>query len=267
MTDHALLSASALLDVRVQSKRYGARAVLDDMALRLAPGEIVSLVGPSGCGKSTLLRIVAGLDRDYAGAVRLNGALQSGPSSQVGVIFQEPRLLPWLSVADNISFPQRARGDVRAQVDALLEEVGLRVADGALWPKQLSGGMAQRVAIARGLFQQPQLLLLDEPFSAVDAITRMRLQDLLLIAEFIIAFGHPGDCQKIFHGAYHIMAQHPHSFSNFINHIGQYVVLFLKKLMQIIKLHPLNIPVGIPGFGIENKFIGQQGIQCRSRFL
>jgi sulfonate transport system ATP-binding protein len=180
VTDHALLSASALLDVRVQSKRYGARAVLDDMALRLAPGEIVSLVGPSGCGKSTLLRIVAGLDRDYAGTVRLNGALQHGPSSQLGVIFQEPRLLPWLSVADNISFPQRARGDVRAQVDALLEEVGLRVADGALWPKQLSGGMAQRVAIARGLFQQPQLLLLDEPFSAVDAITRMRLQDLLL---------------------------------------------------------------------------------------
>lgn len=180
MTDHASLSASALLDVRVQSKRYGARAVLDDMALRLAPGEIVSLVGPSGCGKSTLLRIVAGLDRGYTGTVRLNDALQHGPSSQLGVIFQEPRLLPWLSVADNISFPQRARGDVRAQVDALLEEVGLRVADGALWPKQLSGGMAQRVAIARGLFQQPQLLLLDEPFSAVDAITRMRLQDLLL---------------------------------------------------------------------------------------
>jgi sulfonate transport system ATP-binding protein len=96
------------------------------------------------------------------------------------VIFQEPRLLPWLRVADNITFPQRARGAALAHAQALLNEVGLHADDAARWPKHLSGGMAQRVAIARGLFGQPRLLLLDEPFSAVDAMTRMRLQQLLL---------------------------------------------------------------------------------------
>jgi sulfonate transport system ATP-binding protein len=96
------------------------------------------------------------------------------------VIFQEPRLLPWLRVAENVCFPQRARGDALARALSLLDEVGLRAEDGKHWPKHLSGGMAQRVAIARGLFTQPQVLLLDEPFSAVDAMTRMRLQDLLL---------------------------------------------------------------------------------------
>jgi sulfonate transport system ATP-binding protein len=168
-----------LLDVTIDAKRFGNRLLLERTRLRIAAGEIVSLVGASGCGKSTLLRIVAGLDRDFTGTVALDGVVQHGPSPQFGVIFQEPRLLPWLSVADNVSFPARARDEDRARVDALLDEVGL-VDAARLWPKHLSGGMAQRVAIARGLFSQPRLLLLDEPFSAVDAITRMRLQDLLL---------------------------------------------------------------------------------------
>jgi sulfonate transport system ATP-binding protein len=165
--------------VRTVSKRYDTRNVLDRVSFTLKRGEIVSLVGPSGCGKSTLLRVVAGLDRDFDGELRLDGHVQRGPSPRVGVIFQEPRLLPWLSVADNVAFSAGPRQGDDPRVARLLDEVGLEGAGKAL-PKQLSGGMAQRVALARGLFPQPDLLLLDEPFSAVDAMTRMRLQDLLL---------------------------------------------------------------------------------------
>ena len=170
---------STLLEVRVESKQYAARIVLGRLSLHIGRGEIVSLVGPSGCGKSTLLRIVAGLDRDYQGKVHVNGVLQRGPSSQIGVIFQEPRLLPWLTVADNVGFEAGRSGGHDPRVGHLLAEVGLADQRNVL-PKALSGGMAQRVAIARGLFSQPDLLLLDEPFSAVDAMTRMRLQALLL---------------------------------------------------------------------------------------
>ncbi|RKF49738.1 ABC transporter ATP-binding protein [Paraburkholderia fungorum] len=172
-----------LLQVRAVSKRYETRAVLERVAFDMARGEIVSLVGPSGCGKSTLLRVLAGLDRDFEGEIMLDGHAQRGPSPRLGVIFQEPRLLPWLSVADNIAFSagprQGASLPVKQRVIQLLDEVAL-AGTGAALPKQLSGGMAQRVALARGLFSQPDLLLLDEPFSAVDAMTRMRLQDLLL---------------------------------------------------------------------------------------
>ena len=170
---------SALLDVRVDEKRYGTERVLDQVSLRLRRGEIVSLVGPSGCGKSTLLRIIAGLDPQYEGETQLEGVVQHGPSPRMGVIFQEPRLLPWLSVADNVGFAAGRRGGSDPKVAALLAEVGLKGQAQSL-PKALSGGMAQRVAIARGLFSQPDLILLDEPFSAVDALTRMRLQALLL---------------------------------------------------------------------------------------
>jgi sulfonate transport system ATP-binding protein len=172
-------AASALLDVRAVSKRYDARPVLDRVTFILGRGEIVSLVGPSGCGKSTLLRVLAGLDRDFDGELLLEGVAQRGPSPRVGVIFQEPRLLPWLNVADNVAFSAGPRQGRDPRVARLLDEVGL-AGTGAALPKQLSGGMAQRVALARGLFSQPDLLLLDEPFSAVDAMTRMRLQDLLL---------------------------------------------------------------------------------------
>lgn len=174
------MTQAALLELDIRAKQYGDRTILDNLRLALAPGEITALLGPSGCGKSTLLRIAAGLDRDFSGTVSLDGVTQHGPSPLAGVIFQEPRLLPWLRVADNITFPQRASGAALSRAQALLDEVGLRADDGAHWPKHLSGGMAQRVAIARGLFAQPRLLLLDEPFSAVDAMTRMRLQQLLL---------------------------------------------------------------------------------------
>ena len=126
-----------------------------------------------------LLRAIAGLDRDVAGSVVLENQPQRGPSGRIGVIFQEPRLLPWLSVADNIAFAAGPRRGHDPRVDALLAEVGLPGIRDTL-PKRLSGGMAQRVALARGLFAEPDLLLLDEPFSAVDAITRSRLQQVLL---------------------------------------------------------------------------------------
>lgn len=169
----------SFLDIDVDTKRYGGRTVLQGLRLGLARGEIASLVGASGCGKSTLLAIAAGLDRAAQARVRLDGALLNGPHPGIGFIFQEPRLFPWLTVADNIAFGTGARGLSSDALAAVLDEVGLAGLGGAL-PRQLSGGQAQRVAIARGLFTRPQVLLLDEPFSAVDAITRMKLQDLLL---------------------------------------------------------------------------------------
>jgi sulfonate transport system ATP-binding protein len=163
---------TALFDVAIASKRHGARQVLRDIQLTLQAGDIVSLVGASGCGKSTLLTIASGLDTAYRGRVLLDGAPIQGPIDGVGLVFQEPRLFPWLTAAQNIAFG----GSFDPQ---LLDDVGLRGFGDAL-PHQLSGGQAQRVALARGLSTQPRVLLLDEPFSAVDAFTRMQLQDVLL---------------------------------------------------------------------------------------
>ena len=173
---------SALLELAVQDKRYGTRTVLQGFHLRLDAGDVVSLIGASGCGKSSLLSIAAGLDPHFRGSVRLRGRAATGPDPEIGLIFQEPRLFPWLTVAQNIAFGAPAQGHDTShdagRIDALLEEVGL-AGYGAALPKQLSGGQAQRVALARGLYTAPRVLLLDEPFSAVDAFTRMRLQDLL----------------------------------------------------------------------------------------
>ncbi|HWP24738.1 MAG TPA: ABC transporter ATP-binding protein [Xanthobacteraceae bacterium] len=158
----------------------GVRA-LDGISLDVERGEIVAVVGGSGCGKSTLLRSISGLDRPSNGAVLLDGEKIIEPHAKVGIIFQEPRLLPWLSVADNVGFgladlPKQERA---SRVVQALERVGLREkAD--VWPRELSGGQAQRAAIARALVTRPEVLLLDEPFSALDAFTRMDLQDHLL---------------------------------------------------------------------------------------
>ncbi len=168
----------SFLEIEVEDKRFGARRVLHDLRLAVRAGEIVSLLGASGCGKSTLLSIAAGLDRACTARVRLDGREVHGPEAGIGFVFQEPRLFPWLTVADNISFGAGMRNAPAQAIDSLLEEVGLPGYAQAL-PKQLSGGQAQRVAIARGLYTRPRVLLLDEPFSAVDAITRMKLQDLL----------------------------------------------------------------------------------------
>ncbi|MBD8093956.1 ABC transporter ATP-binding protein [Pseudomonas fluorescens] len=165
------MSMQALLALRVARKSFAGIAVLNTLQLALQPRETVSLLGPSGCGKSTLLRIAAGLDTDFQGELR-------SPEGEVAFVFQEPRLMPWLTVEQNIGFSDDSHYD-KAWVTQLIEEVGLTGFAQAL-PKALSGGMAQRVAIARGLYSRPQVLLLDEPFSAVDAFTRMKLQDLLL---------------------------------------------------------------------------------------
>jgi sulfonate transport system ATP-binding protein len=154
---------------------------LERFSANIRLGEIVAIIGGSGCGKSTLLRAVAGLDRASTGAVTLDGTTITAPHEKIGIIFQEPRLLPWLSVADNIGFGlSDLPGDVRRErVARALARVGL--ADKAnAWPRELSGGQAQRVAIARALVPQPEVLLLDEPFSALDAFTRRDLQDHLL---------------------------------------------------------------------------------------
>ncbi|MFV3386202.1 ABC transporter ATP-binding protein [Pseudomonas sp. NY15364] len=178
---------SALIELRRVSKSFGATVVLNDVSLSLAAGEVVSLLGPSGCGKSTLLRIAAGLDQDYQGGLELNPLLNFGRGNGIGVVFQEPRLMPWLSVAQNVGFTDGWVAD-DSWVQQLLRDVGLHGRGEAL-PKHLSGCQAQRVAIARGLYGKPQVLLLDEPFSTVDAFTRMKLQDLVveLAARYEIA--------------------------------------------------------------------------------
>jgi len=168
-----------IIEASIRRKAYGDKIALQNFGLRVAPGEIVALLGPSGCGKSTALRIVAGLESDYEGEVRVLGKTVREPSPAVGVMFQEPRLLPWLSVGRNVAFAVDGVGGTTARIEALLEEVGLAGWADAL-PRALSGGMAQRVALARALFREPAVLLLDEPFGAVDALTRLRLQELLL---------------------------------------------------------------------------------------
>ncbi len=154
---------------------------LDAFTITVKPGEIVAIVGGSGCGKSTLLRAISGLDTPTGGKIVLDGETIKSPNEKIGVIFQEPRLLPWLSVADNVGFglADRPRAECNARVAAALERVGLSEKAGA-WPRELSGGQAQRVSIARALIMRPEVLLLDEPFSALDAFTRIDLQDHLL---------------------------------------------------------------------------------------
>ena len=164
-----------LLEVSSLTRDYpGAGRVLGPVGFAVTRGELLVVVGPSGGGKSTLLRCLAGLERPSGGSIDWHGA-----AGMIGVVFQEPRLMPWLDVARNVGFGLRLTGAARrARIQGLLDLVGLADAATRL-PKQLSGGMAQRVALARGLASHPDLLLLDEPFSALDAPTRMRLQDHL----------------------------------------------------------------------------------------
>lgn len=170
----------SLLDIDVREKAFGSTIVLNDIQLSLRKGEAAVLLGPSGCGKSTLLRIAAGLDLQFYGKVTVNTSQpESGASAPpIAFVFQEPRLMPWLTVAQNIGYAGGPRFNA-ARVHRLIDDVGL-TGNADTLPKALSGGMAQRVAIARALYTEPRILLLDEPFSAVDAFTRMKLQDLVL---------------------------------------------------------------------------------------
>ncbi|MFB8417781.1 ABC transporter ATP-binding protein [Streptomyces albidoflavus] len=157
--------------VRVQglSRVFDGRRVLDDLDLEIAPGEFVALLGRSGCGKSTLLRILAGLDRDISGTALV--------PRRKAVAFQAPRLMPWKRVWRNVLLGLDGSAD-RARAERALEEVGLGDRAGA-WPKTLSGGEAQRASLARALVREPDLLLLDEPFGALDALTRIKAQHLV----------------------------------------------------------------------------------------
>ncbi|GAA3741584.1 ABC transporter ATP-binding protein [Plantactinospora mayteni] len=149
-------------------RAFGETVVLDGVDLAIAPGEVVALLGGSGSGKSTLLRILAGLDPEATGEITRTGSQ--------AVVFQEHRLLPWKRVADNVSLGVPGAG-VRQRVAAALAEVGL-AERGRAWPAELSGGQAQRVAFARALVREPALMLLDEPFGALDALTRLKMQTL-----------------------------------------------------------------------------------------
>jgi sulfonate transport system ATP-binding protein len=154
---------------------------LDEVSLEVGPGELLVIIGGSGSGKSTLLRAASGLDVPTQGRVVLDGVTITAPHERIGIIFQEPRLLPWLRVADNVGFglQDRPKPERQKRVTFAIERVGLADKAG-VWPRELSGGQAQRVAIARALVTRPSVLLLDEPFSALDAFTRVELQDHLL---------------------------------------------------------------------------------------
>ena len=173
------------VDLAFPIRGGGTLPVLDDLSLTVGGGEIVALIGPNGSGKSTLLRVIAGLLTPDAGRVTLDGAPVSGPDPRIGLVFQEPRLLPWRSAADNITYPLELAGwapDRRRQrLDVLTDLVALDRSVLGNRPSELSGGQAQRAALARSLALEPGVLLLDEPFSALDALSRERF-DLELLA-------------------------------------------------------------------------------------
>lgn len=174
-------SAGAAVEIRNISKYFdsndGVRVIaLENVSLDIQAGEFIALVGPSGCGKSTLMRMIAGLIKPSAGTITINHERFNGPREDSGVVFQAATLLPWATVLENICFSVQLKGqpitdEHRAKAQALIEIAGLQGFEGKQ-PKELSGGMQQRVAICRALFKDPDLLLMDEPFGALDALTR-----------------------------------------------------------------------------------------------
>lgn len=150
--------------------RYQNRQLFHDFSLEISEGEIVCLVGPSGCGKSTLLRLISGLESPDQGSIELR-------SNNLGIVFQEPRLLPWSTAAENVSLPARLSGRVKPNLDGLFALVRLQKETQSLFPHELSGGMKMRVALARALLSEPKILLMDEPLAALDEHTRFQLQE------------------------------------------------------------------------------------------
>ncbi|WP_437533794.1 ABC transporter ATP-binding protein [Sorangium sp. So ce726] len=180
------MGSPGVINIRDVSKKYVVKdkplEVLRGIGLTIHPGEFISVVGTSGCGKSTLLRLLVGLDGDYEGDILVGGARVEGTSLDRGIVFQEHRLFPWLTIEQNVALGLESSAWTQSEkaraVDEHLELVGLSAFKRA-YPHQLSGGMAQRAAIARGLVNRPGILLLDEPFGALDALTRAKLQQEL----------------------------------------------------------------------------------------
>ncbi|MFG1401027.1 ABC transporter ATP-binding protein [Xanthobacter sediminis] len=181
------MSTPGHLKIRDVSKTFAARGrplvrVLSHVSFDVAPGSFVSIVGPSGCGKSTLLRAIIGLDDDYQGEILLNEARIRGTSLSRGIVFQDHRLLPWLTLEQNIGLSLENSGWApKEKAETVREHIALVGLTGfeKAYPHELSGGMAQRAAIARGLVVRPEILLLDEPLGALDALTRVHLQEEL----------------------------------------------------------------------------------------
>lgn len=176
------IEVKAVSRVFRQENREQEIQALDSVSLRVEPGEFVSLIGPSGCGKSTLLRLLAGLDNCNLGELYLDGELIKGTNYQRGLVFQDPTLFPWLNVHGNVAVGLKARKVYKENVQEVEEYIKLVGLEGFedSYPHQLSGGMAQRVALARALVNHPKVLLLDEPLGALDAFTRINMQDEIL---------------------------------------------------------------------------------------
>ncbi|MGG0028358.1 ABC transporter ATP-binding protein [Bacillus safensis] len=200
--------------------------VLEDLRLNIIPGEFVTVIGPSGCGKSTLLKIISGLDTAYHGQILIGDRRITEPGMKQGFIFQEHRLFPWLTVEENIAANFNLKQqDVRRKVDELIEIVRLKGFEHA-YPHELSGGMSQRVAIARALLRDPEILLLDEPFGALDAFTRKHLQDVLL---------------DIWQEKKTTMMLVTHDIDESI-YLGNEIVLMQARPGRIHKILPVNLP-------------------------
>ncbi|WP_323017963.1 ABC transporter ATP-binding protein [Castellaniella sp.] len=186
-SEHAsVLSVQDISLGYASSGRQAATTVLADFSLELQPGEIIALLGPSGVGKSSLLRVLAGLQAAQAGDIRIKGRPLNGPNPALGLVFQDPSLLPWLTLEENVAFgldfhhqPHLDIATRKQRVHQAIHEVGLQSAR-TRYPDELSGGMAQRTSLARTLARAPEILLLDEPFSALDEVTRHEMQSLLL---------------------------------------------------------------------------------------
>jgi sulfonate transport system ATP-binding protein len=182
MTNLPQQTHAASVALRGVSKSFGRGLnrveVLNNINLEVSPGEILVLLGPSGCGKSTLLRLIAGLELPTEGKVEIDSESVTGVDPRCSFVFQEPRLLPWLTLIKNVLIGTRGK-KTSSEPAELLKAVGLSGFENHL-PRQVSGGMAQRAALARGLAGEPGVLLLDEPFAALDALTRLQMQDLLL---------------------------------------------------------------------------------------
>ncbi|OAI01812.1 ABC transporter ATP-binding protein [Methylomonas methanica] len=184
------MAVETLLEVRGLSKQYRSKnrtvKVFENIDLQVRPHEVVCLLGASGCGKSSLLTTLAGLQTADAGEICFAGETLTKPDPRLGIMFQDPCLLPWLRVRQNVAFgltldaaPKLGKTELKQQIETALQWVGLQHSADA-YPSQLSGGMAQRVSLARALVRNPDILLMDEPFSALDAITRLGMQELLL---------------------------------------------------------------------------------------